>query len=237
VKLIGLKKEGKGVSVQFYGCQLRCPYCTHIMQPMMEKEVQEVLEFIANPKVEEVYLGGAEPTVQKKELLELLQRLSRMNRRVTLKTNGMDPELLHQTLNLVNRYIIEVKCALDDIECNSQLTGLGREATGTYLKALWKSLEVIRGKDVRVWIRIIPGFMDQDRMAKIGRQISGVATEAFLMQFLALPENERPFAKVKEPGPNESEMVALARVLLEYVPNVFVRGKEFRADFRSGNRA
>ncbi|MDD1770233.1 MAG: radical SAM protein [Methanomassiliicoccales archaeon] len=236
MKLIGLKKEGKLVSVQFYGCQLRCPYCTHIRQPKTEKEIQEVLEFIADPKVEEVYLGGAEPTVQKKALLELLQRLGRMNKRVTLKTNGMDPGFLEETLGLVNRYVVEIKCPLDDRECNAQLVGLGKEATRKYLESLAKSLDVIRGREVRIWIRVIPGFMDHERMARIGRQVSGIATEAYLMQFLSMPENEAPFAKAKEPGPNESEMVALARVLLEHVPNVYVRGKDFRADFRSANR-
>jgi pyruvate formate lyase activating enzyme len=148
----------------------------------------------------------------------------------------MDPDFLTQTLGLVNRYVVEVKCPLDDRECNAQLVGLGREATAKYLASLAKSLEAIRGREVRIWIRVIPGFMDHERMGRIGMQVSGIATEAYLMQFLNTPENEAPFAKAKEPGPSESEMVALARVLLEHVPNVYVQGKEFRADFRSGNR-
>lgn len=236
MKLIGLKKEGKLVSVQFYGCQLRCPYCTLIKQPKTERETQEVLEFIADPKVEEVYLGGAEPTVQKKALLHLLQRLGRMNKRVTLKTNGMDPGFISQTLGLVNRYVVEIKCPLDNRECNAQLIGLGKEESAKYLASLAKSLEAIRGREVRTWIRVIPGFMDHEKMGRIGKQVSGIATEAYLLQFLSTPENEVPFAMAKEPGPSESEMVALARVLLEHVPNVYVRGKDFRADFRSGNR-
>lgn len=215
---------------------MRCPYCTHIRQPKTEKEIQEVLEFVADPKVEEVYLGGAEPTVQKKALLELLQRLAKMNKMVTLKTNGMDPEFLRQTLTLVDRYVIEIKCPLDDVECSSQLVGLGKEATTKYLAMLAKSLKVVRGREVRIWMRVIPGFMDLEKVARISEQISGVASEAYLIQFLSIPENESPFGRVRGPGPGESEMVALARVLLEHVPNVYVRGKDFSVDFRSGNK-
>jgi len=237
VKLIGLQKEGKWASVKFYGCQLRCPYCTHLRQPRTEKEVQEVLEFIADPKVEEVYLGGAEPTVQKKTLLELLQRLDRMNKRVTLKTNGMDPDFLKQTLAMVDHYVVEMKCPLDDQDCTTQLVGLGAEAAARYLDALGKSLGVLRGRAVTVWIRVIPGFMNMEKMDRIARRIEGVANEAYLFQFLSNPENDAPFANVKEPGPQESEIVALARVLLDHVPNVYVRGKNFSADFHSGAKA
>jgi len=236
VKLIGLKKEGKSVSVQFYGCQLRCGYCTHLKQPRTEHELQEVLELIADPKVEEVYIGGAEPTVQKKELMELLRRLQRMNRRVTLKTNGHDPQFLRDSLGLVDMYILEIKCPLDDLDCIATLTGLSRERAEKYASLLKQSLEVLRGAKVRIWIRVIPGYVTLDKVERLGDQIAGTATEVYLIQFLSAPENDAPFDGIDTPSPAEGEMVAMARRLLEFVPNVYVRGRDFKSDFRAGRQ-
>ena len=63
-----------------------------------------------------------------------------------------------------------------------------------------------------------------------------MAREAYLFQFLLNPENDAPFNRIKVPGPGEAEMVALARVLLEHVPSVYVRGKDFSSDFHAGAR-
>ncbi len=234
MKLIGLEKEGRIVNVRFYGCPLHCPYCTHLHQPRTDWDLTQVLEVIADPKVEEVYIGGAEPTIQKKELLELLERLHRMNRRVTLKTSGSDSITIKKTLGLVHKYVVEVKCPLDEVKCTSDLTGLPEDKALRYLKALRESLEELRGQVVRVWIRVIPGYTDLEGIERIGRQVEGIAKEALLIQFLGQPENDAKFGGIEAPGPDEATMVAMARKLLVYVPSVSVRGRDFKSDFHSG---
>lgn len=194
----------------------------------------DVLEFVADPGVEEVYLGGAEPTLQREALMEILERLQRMGKEAILKTSGYDPEFLRRTKGLVDRYVIEIKCPLEDVECNVTLTGLTEQRTRDYLSRLNESLEVLRGEKIRIWIRIIPGFMDEQKIERIGRMVQGRADEAILYQFLSNPENDAPFQGISEAGPSEAEMVILGRALLRYVPRVRIEGSGFSNLFEAG---
>ncbi|MDH7508844.1 MAG: radical SAM protein [Methanomassiliicoccales archaeon] len=231
MRLIGLKRTGDNAIIQFYGCPLRCQYCTHVKQPKREFEMEEVLEFVSDPKISEIYVGGAEPTLQRKQLIELLQRLKRMNKRVILKTSGYDPDFLVETKGLVKKYVVEIKCPLDDLLCTIQLTNLPEDRAQKYLEALKRSLEVLRGENVRIWIRVVPGYVTKEAVERIGKQIAGIASEVLLYQFLSNPENDAPFAGIEEPSPSESEIIEMARVMLEYVPKVIVRGKGFANEF------
>jgi pyruvate formate lyase activating enzyme len=233
MRLISLVKENNVARVHFFGCPLHCRYCTHAMAPRKEYSVQQVLEFIADPKISDVYLGGAEPSIQKKEVVELLQRLHRMDRKITLKTSGSDPSFLRETLGLVGRYVLEIKCSLEDVQICSKLTGMPEDRSRLYLNALRETLQVLRGRSVRVWIRVIPGYLTMDSMARIGEEIKGIATEVQLYQFLSNPENDAPFDEITEPGPPEQEMVEMARRLLAYVPLVTVLGRDFKSEFRA----
>lgn len=116
----------------------------------------DILEFVADPSIEEVYLGGAEPTLQREGVLEILNRLQRMDKRAILKTSGYDPDFIQETLGLVHKYIVEVKCPLDSIQCNSELAGLSEKRTRAYLSRLQRTLDVLQGEKVRIWIRVIP---------------------------------------------------------------------------------
>lgn len=233
MRLIGLKKTGDHARIEFYGCPLRCPYCTHVKQPKKEFELEAVLEFVSDPKISEIYIGGAEPTIQKKQLIELLQRLRRMNKRVILKTSGYDPDFLAETKGLIKKYIIEIKCPLDDLRCTTELTNLPEDRARKYLEALTRSLEILRGENVRIWIRVVPGYVTKEAINRIGEQITGIASEVLLYQFLSNPENDAPFADITEPAPSESEMIELARVMLQYIPRVIVQGKGFANEFKA----
>ncbi|MBC7107455.1 MAG: radical SAM protein [Methanomassiliicoccales archaeon] len=231
MRLIGLKKAGDRAKIEFYGCPLRCPYCTHIKEPKKEFELEAVLEFVSEPKISEIYIGGAEPTIQKKQLIELLQRLKRMNKRVILKTSGYDPDFLIETKGLIKKYVVEIKCPLDDLRCTTELTNLPEDRARKYLEALKRSLEILRGESVRIWIRVVPGYVTKKAIDRIGKQIAGIASEVLLYQFLSNPENDAPFAGITEPTPSESEMIEMARIMLEHVPKVIVQGKGFANEF------
>ncbi len=233
MRLIGLRKSWDQARVEFYGCPLRCGYCTHIRQPKEEYDMQRILEFVADPKIIEVYLGGAEPTLQKKELKELLERLKRIGKKVVLKTSGSDPDFLALSKGLVYKYVIEMKCPLDERECNSELTGLSLDRTGRYLESLARSLDILKGERVRIWIRVIPGYTTLERIEKIGKNVEGIAQEVLLYQFLSNPSNDAPFRGIADPGPSESEMVDLARRMVKFAPRVVIEGRGFRSEFVS----
>lgn len=228
-----MEKGGGQARIDFYGCPLRCEYCTHNQQEKKNYDTMEVLEFLADPEVRTVYLGGAEPALQKDVLLELLERIQKMKKKVILKTSGFYPDLIEDTIGYVHQYVVEIKCPLDDLKCNTELTGLKPEVTRKYLQNLGRTLKTLEGQNVRIWIRVIPGFLDEDKMDRIGQQVHGVATEAWLLQFLSNPENEAPFMGINEPGPPESEMVDLGRQLIKYVPHVIIKGDGFVSEFKA----
>jgi pyruvate formate lyase activating enzyme len=232
MKLIGMEKGGGAARIDFYGCPLKCEYCTHEDQEKTDHDIMEVLEFLADPEVEQVYIGGAEPTLQGKEVIELLERLKRMKKRAILKINGYYPDVIERTIGLVHQYMLEIKCPLDDRECNQALSGLDQERAGRYTENLSKTLDILKDQRVRVWIRVIPGFLDEERMESIGKDIEGVAEEAWLLQFLSNTENDAPFRDIDEPGPSEAEIVSMGRRLVKYVPNVTIMGEGFSSEFK-----
>jgi pyruvate formate lyase activating enzyme len=233
MRLIGMEKGGGQARIDFFGCPLRCEYCTHIQQEKREYELIEVLEFLADPEVGQVYLGGADPALQKKELVELLQRLKKMKKKVILKTSGFYPDVIKDVVELVYQFVLEVKCPLDDLECNSEMTGLSPDRTSTYVENLAHTFDILRGRKTRIWIRVIPGFLDEQKIDRIGQEIEGVATEAWLLQFLSNPQNEMSFKGINEPGPSEAEMVDLGRQLIKYVPLVIIKGEGFTSEFKA----
>ena len=233
MRLIGMEKGGGDASIDFYDCPLNCEYCAHARQDGRDYDLMEVLEFLADPNVNNVYIGGAEPALQGRDLLELLQRLRRMKKRTILKTSGFYPDLIEDTIGLVHQYVLGVKCPLDDPEYNQILTGLNQERAGEYVENLERTMEILKGQNLKVWIRVIPGFLDEGKMERIGQQIKGVATEAWLFQFLSRPENEVSFRGIDRPGPDESEMVNLGRCLVKYVPYVYIMGEGFASEFKS----
>ena len=235
MRIILMSKSGGTARIEFYGCPLRCEYCTHSIKGNRDVDIMEILEFIADPEINQVYLGGAEPFTQSKDLYELLSRIHIMpHKRTILKTSGYFLDRLEKTLGLVHRYMVEIKCPFDDLGCNSALTGLGPEGAKRYAENLRRSLSVLDGRRIHVWIRVIPGFMDEERMRRIGEEITGSAEQALLLQFLSNPENERPFRGIDKEGPEESEMVKLGRVLAMYVPRVIIKGKGFHTEIKAG---
>lgn len=234
MKIIRMSKAGGTARIEFYGCPLRCEYCTHSIKGSREVDIEEILEFIADPEISQVYLGGAEPLNQSRNLYELLKRIDMMpHKRAILKTSGYFPEKLRKTLGLVHRYMVEIKCPFDDLDCNSALTGLSTEAAGRYAQNLEGSLSVLDGQRIHVWIRVIPGFMNEERMRRIGEGIAGRVEQALLLQFLSNPENERPFRGIDKEGPEESEMVKLGRILVKYVPIVVIKGSGFYTELKA----
>ncbi|MCU0861967.1 MAG: radical SAM protein [Methanomassiliicoccales archaeon] len=230
MKLIGLKKEGNRGLVQFHGCHLRCGYCTHLHHPSFQLPVAEVVAELSDPMVEEVYLGGAEPTVQRRELEELMRHLSSMGKRLVLKTDGADPEFLQRVAPLVELFVIEVKWPLDDVQGYSLMAGMSPERTARYLDSLRETLSSLKGRRIRVWIRVIPGLVNRDHISRIGKQVEGLATEAHLYQFLSNPENDAPFMGIDAAGPGRDEMMAMAKALRAHVPRVVVLGSDFRQE-------
>lgn len=201
-------------------CNLRCPYCVHLDEDTREVEVEKIASALSS--CDHVYVGGAEPTVHG-DLVELLKLLKENGSSVTLKTNGLLPRRIEETLPYVDRYVFELKGDFEDLKSVAELSGLSTERARKYVENLMKSIELARsgGKKIRIWFRAIPGYIDEARFRKMMDRI-GKVDEILVYQFLSKPEWDRPFDGAEKPS---YEFVKrLGEIAKEYADKVIIVG-------------
>ncbi|WP_135609295.1 radical SAM protein [Methanococcoides sp. AM1] len=222
MRLIGLSDNKGQLRVEFAGCNMICPYCVHIRQPKKEYSIEDVVDLAKSSESKDVYLGGAEPTLQK-ELLPLIEGLHAAGKSILLKSNGMKPDVLEKALPFVRGFVIEIKAPLDDIPAIMELTGLSEERSIKYVSLLHESLDIAKQKWLRVWIRVIPEFINAETLARILPDIED-ASEVMLYQFMSNPDFDLPFKGHDKPTPEWDEVRKLGEMLLEKVQKVRILG-------------
>jgi pyruvate formate lyase activating enzyme len=212
MRLIDLSDAMGQIRMEFAGCNMKCPYCVHIHQPFKEWSVENVVDFARRSTTLNVYLGGAEPTLQK-DLLPLLEALHSIGKKVILKSNGMKPDVLEIALPFVEGFVLEIKAPLEDITGIMELTGMSEERSRKYVELLRKSIKIAEKKWLRVWIRVIPEFINAETIPRILPDVEG-ASEVMLYQFLSNPEFDLPFMGHEGPTPSVKELRELGEMLL-----------------------
>ncbi|SDF85569.1 pyruvate formate lyase activating enzyme [Methanolobus vulcani] len=223
MRLIDLSDAKGQIRVEFGGCNMKCPYCVHIHQPVKEWTVDEILDYARKSTTENVYLGGAEPTLQK-DLLPLIEGLHEMGKQVILKSNGMKPDVLEKALPFVYGFVLEIKAPGDDVKAVMEVTGMSEERTQKYLKLLNESMAIAKQKWLRLWIRVIPEYVNAENMPRILPDLEG-ASEVMLYQFMSNPEFDLPFMGHETPTPSWDELKELGDMVLEKVPQVRLVGE------------
>ncbi|MDK2827055.1 MAG: pyruvate formate lyase activating enzyme [Methanolobus sp.] len=223
MRLIDLSDAKGQIRVEFGGCNMKCPYCVHIHQPVKEWTVDEILDYAKKSTTENVYLGGAEPTLQK-DLLPLIEGLHEMGKQVILKSNGMKPDVLEKALPFVYGFVLEIKAPGDDVKAVMEVTGMSEERAQKYLKLLNESMVIAKKKWLRVWIRVIPEYVNAENMSRILPDLEG-ASEVMLYQFMSNPEFDLPFMGHETPTPSWDELKELGDMVLEKVPQVRLVGE------------
>ena len=201
-------------------CNLRCPYCVHLYEKTENMDVEDIVNKLENCK--SVYIGGAEPTVHG-DLLDLLQELSKKGTEITLKTNGLLPDRLRMFLPFVHRYVFEIKGDFEDLDSVAALSGLSRERAKKYTENLLESIRIAKenGRKVRIWFRIIPGYIDEMRFKKMMERI-GKVDEILLYQFLSRPDWDKPVEGFEKP--EFSFVKRLEEIAEKYAKKVMVIG-------------
>lgn len=222
--LIHLTEANGQIRVEFSGCNMKCPYCVHIHQPSTAYSIGEVVDFVKKSPADKVYLGGAEPTLQN-DLIPLIEQLHALGKNILLKSNGMKPEVLENALPFVDGFVLEIKTSNNNISGMAELTGMSEERTVKYLVLLHKSIEITTNKWLRVWIRVIPEYVNTKTMPHILDEIKG-ADEVMLYQFLSNPEFDMPFKGHTSPVPSWEELEELANIVLEKIPRVMLVGEK-----------
>ena len=222
MRLIDLSDEKGQIRVEFGGCNMKCPYCVHIHQPVKEWTVDEVLDYARKSTTENVYLGGAEPTLQK-DLMPLIEALHEMGKQVILKSNGMKPDVLEKAFPFVYGFVLEIKAPGDDVKAVMEVTGMSEKRTQKYLELLSESMTIAKQKWLRVWIRVIPEYVNIETMPRILPDLKG-ASEVMLYQFMSNPDFDLPFMGHDSPTPAWDELKELGNLVLEKVPQVRLVG-------------
>ncbi len=203
-------------------CNLRCPYCVHIEEKTENLSPEKIAESLEN--CSSVYIGGAEPTVHG-DLIELLEILHRKNIEVALKTDGLLPEKIRGTLPYVQKYVFEIKGDFEDLNSLAYLSGLSFKRAERYAENLLRSIQIAKenGKAIRIWFRVIPGFIDRERFRKMMEKI-GKVDEILLYQFLYRPDWDKPVEGLEKP--DFSLIRELESAARDYADKVIVVGEE-----------
>ncbi len=201
-------------------CNLRCPYCVHLHEKTENMNVNEIVKRLEDCK--SVYIGGAEPTVYG-DLLDLLQELSKKGIEVTLKTDGLLPEKIMDSLPFVSKFVFEIKGDFEDIGSVMTLSGLNEKRAKKYAQNLLKSIKIAKKnkKKIRIWFRVIPEYIDEKRFRKMMEKI-GKVDEILLYQFLSRADWDRAVEGFEKP--EISFVKRLKEVAEEYADRVIVVG-------------
>ena len=223
MRLITMYKNLGEAKIEFYGCPLGCKYCAHRIREKRDVTAEQLSKFVADYDTKRIYLGGAEPALFKKELVDIIRVMSKRGKEITLKTTGIDPEFIRSTLGYISRYIIEIKAPLDDLAATMRLINMDEEKTKDYLSNLKECLELLKGRKVRAMVRVVPTIIDRGAIDRLGQQIQGYVEEVQLIQFMS-GMNDLPFEGINNPSPPIAELEALGDVMLRYVPTVIIQG-------------
>lgn len=231
MKIISLAKNADLASISFSGCPMKCGYCMHNQQDRKDMTIDKMVADICSPAIKRVYIGGMDPVVQRKELRPLILTLKQRGLEVTLKTSGFDPEFLKEMRNSIDRFVIEIKNPLDDVNGWSVLSTREDEWSKNFLENLKASLEIVKGKPLRIMVRLIPGYVTEEKVTKIGQQLQPYAREALLSQFLGNQMNDYPWGGVSEPSPPEEICIHFGQIMNKFIPWVKVTGAGFERTF------
>ncbi len=220
--------DGKITTVLFFDkCNFMCPFCQNwelIIHP--EKfpviEFEEIKKKLEKKKgwVDGVVLTGGEPLVDKKEVLDITQRLRKLNLDVKIDTNGAYPETLQELIDkkLINYVAMDIKAPLDE----RYYIAVGKNIDIGNIK---ESVEILLHNEVDYEFRTtcVPGIIDECTIAEIGNVIKDAkkwALQAFV------PDNAYKREYRKELSPNySSSLQKLFKIAKKYTTSVVLRGK------------
>jgi pyruvate formate lyase activating enzyme len=226
MRLITFNKSKPTTTLDLYGCPMHCKYCAHTFREKKDYSFDQVKNILVDNDIRTVYFGGAEPAIQKKELIVMIKLMNKIGKEVVLKSVGHDPDFIKETLPYVSRYILEVKVPLDDPPGLAALTSYDETQARAHLERMRVLMEAIKGREVIATLRIIPGYYNEARIERIGKDLTDVAKEVHMTQFLSNPYDV-PFGSNILPSPSEDEMMELGKIMRKYIPKVRVQGNGF----------
>jgi len=199
------------------GCNLHCPFCHNwrlVLEPkgpfLSEKEALEILQKRKN-YIDAVVITGGEPTLHQ-DIPNFLRTLKDYGFIVKLDTNGFFPRVLEKCLDYVDYVALDVKTSTE------KYVLLGAKDANNYLS----TVKLLRDGSVDYEFRttVVPGFVDEEDIPKIGRVVKEAKRFAF-QKFVPEDTLDKSFNKVK---PYPLDVIArFAEIMKKYVNEVILR--------------
>jgi pyruvate formate lyase activating enzyme len=179
--------DGKIVAVLFLpGCNFRCPFChNHVLvkhpEQIADVPWKRIETFLKGKKgwIDGVVITGGEPTIHQ-DLMPLLTKLKEMGLPAKLDTNGSNPALLREIidLGLVKFIAMDIKASFDgsyDRACGVAVNKENiRESIGLIMSS---------GLEYEFRTTIVPQYHDLDSVENMAKEIKG-AKKWVLQQFV-----------------------------------------------------
>ena len=204
------------------GCNFRCPFCQNtglVLAPEREAVVpmEEVMGVLRKRRgmLDGVCITGGEPTLTS-DLREFILRVRELGYLVKLDTNGYRPEVLENLLaeGLLNYVAMDIKSSPENYARVAGLPGLD-------LQRIRHSVELLMeaGVDYEFRTSVAQGLHTREDIEAIGRWLQG-CRRYFLQNYR---ESEQVMMPVFA-GFSREQLENFRRLLLEYIPQVGIRG-------------
>lgn len=199
------------------GCNLRCPFCHNwrvVVDPkppfLNEENALKILED-RKRFVDAVVVTGGEPTLHK-EIPKFLKKLKEKGFTVKVDTNGFYPEVLEECLAYVDYVALDIKTSLE------KYSKLGANSVDELLR----TIEILKTGKVKCEFRttVVPGFVDDEDIPKIGKLVKGAKTFAF-QQFIPDDPLDKALRTLKPYPPQK--IADFAEKMRDYVENIVLR--------------
>ena len=191
MKILGLEKlslvdyGNYACAVVFTGgCNFRCPFCHNgglVLEKSNEIQYLEVMDYLQKRKglLDAVCVSGGEPTLQP-HLIDFLRKLKDMGFKVKLDTNGSNPKVLKEIidLQLVDYVAMDIK---NNFENYSEIIGL----QCLDINKIIQSVHLLKENKVDYEFRttLVNEFHKKSNIEKMAKELNG-AKKLYLQKFV-----------------------------------------------------
>ena len=168
------------------GCNFRCPYCHNrdlVLDRLPKIDEKVIIDDLKSRKkyIDGVVITGGEPTLYS-DLIDLIRKIKEIPLLVKLDTNGSNPDLLEELLNLklLDYVSMDIKA---DLENYSKTIGV--EIDTDIIK---ESIYTLKNSKIDYEFRttVVPPFFNDEIARNIGELIKG-SKNYYLQQYV--PKN------------------------------------------------
>jgi len=191
MKILGLEKlslvdfPGYTCAVVFTGgCNFKCPFCHNsglVLEDVAEISEHEVFEYLEKRYglLDAVCVSGGEPTLQN-DLINFLKRLKDIGYKVKLDTNGSNPKILKEIINLhlVDYVAMDIKNNFADY---NEITGI----KCLDISKIIESVDILKENKVDYEFRttLVKEFHNRENIIELANDLKS-AKKLYLQRFV-----------------------------------------------------